>query len=76
MAAKGVQRVRAGLTRHHDERVVEVEASCSCGSMMRIPVDRNVPVRDQLRDESCLFCGRLGQLTLVGDPRRSLVGAQ
>ncbi len=75
MAAKGVQRVRAGLTRHPDPRVVEVEASCSCGSMMRVPVDHTMSARDQLRDESCLFCGRLGQLTLAEDPRSSRVGA-
>ncbi len=64
MAAKGVQRVRAGLTRHPDPRVVEVNALCQCCfATMTVPVDRQGSVRDQLRSESCLFCGRLGMMT-------------
>ncbi len=71
MAAKGVQRIRAGLTRHPDPRVIEVEALCGCCfATLRVPVDRKGSVRDQLREESCLFCGRLGMV--VPAPRRSV----
>ncbi len=70
MPAKGVMRPRPGNVRHRDPRVVEVDTLCACCfATMRVPVDHTTDVRDQIREESCLFCGRLGQLTIAVAPR-------
>ena len=63
MAAKGVQRPRAGRSRPIDPDVITISAVCSaCFAVHDVPVDRNVPAAVALVGESCLFCGRLNAL--------------
>jgi len=59
---------KVGAALGYEGRVRHVKVRCeSCASTGEEPIARGASVRGQLKEVSCLNCGRLGALTYEGD---------